>query len=67
MASQWQKLDEYVAKQAYEAVYGSEQVPKFQSNRMNFQAATIHPLYLNDWSTCQLKSERRGGGPLPGR
>jgi peptide/nickel transport system substrate-binding protein len=51
----WQKLDQYVTNQAYEAVYGSEQVPKFQSNRMNFDAATIHPLYLDDWVTLSLK------------
>jgi peptide/nickel transport system substrate-binding protein len=55
VASQWQKLDEYVTSQAYEAVYGSEQVPKFQSNRMNFQASTIHPLYLDDWLNLSLK------------
>ena len=36
-------------------MYGSEQVPKFQSNRMNFAASTIHPLYLDDWLNLSLK------------
>jgi peptide/nickel transport system substrate-binding protein len=55
VASQWQALDEYVAKKAYVAVYGSEQVPKFMSDRINFDAAQVHPTYLNDWSTWELK------------
>jgi peptide/nickel transport system substrate-binding protein len=55
VASQWQTLDEYTAKKAYVAVYGSEAVPKFFSNRINFDAAQVHPTYLNVWSTWQLK------------
>jgi peptide/nickel transport system substrate-binding protein len=55
VADQWQALDEYVAKKAYVAVYGSEQVPKFMSDRINFDAAQVHPTYLNDWSTWELK------------
>jgi len=55
VASQWQALDEYVAKKAYVAVYGSEQVPKFMSDRIDFSAAQVHPTYLNDWSTWSLK------------
>jgi peptide/nickel transport system substrate-binding protein len=55
VASQWQALDEYTAKKAYVTVYGSEQVPKFFSNRINFGSAVVHPTYLNDWSTWQLK------------
>jgi peptide/nickel transport system substrate-binding protein len=51
----WQNLDEYTAKKAYVVVYGSEQVPKFFSDRINFDAAVLHPTYLNDWSTWQLK------------
>jgi peptide/nickel transport system substrate-binding protein len=53
--ARWRALDEYVAKKAYQVVYGSELYPKFFSNRLNFQAAVFHPLYLNDWSTLQLK------------
>ncbi len=55
VASQWQALDEYAAKKAYVVVYGSEQVPKFFSDRIDFDAAQVHPTYLNDWSTWQLK------------
>jgi peptide/nickel transport system substrate-binding protein len=54
-ASQWQALDEYVAKKAYVVVYGSEQVPKFMSNRIDFGSAVVQPTYLNDWSTWSLK------------
>jgi peptide/nickel transport system substrate-binding protein len=55
VASQWQALDEYTAKKAYVTVYGSEQVPKFFSNRIDFGSAVVQPTYLNDWSTWQLK------------
>lgn len=55
VASDWTSLDEYTAKQAYVAVYGSESLPKFFSNRLNFGAAVFHPTYLNDWTTFQLK------------
>ena len=55
VASEWQALDEYVAKKAYVTVYGSEQVPKFMSDRIDFGSAVVHPTYLNDWSTWSLK------------
>jgi peptide/nickel transport system substrate-binding protein len=55
VASQWQALDEYTAKKAYVTVYGSEQVPKFMSDRIDFGSAVVHPTYLNDWSTWSLK------------
>jgi peptide/nickel transport system substrate-binding protein len=55
VADQWQTLDEYVAKKAYVVVYGSEAVPKFMSDRIDFDSAQVHPTYLNDWSTWQLK------------
>ncbi len=51
----WQALDEYTAKQAYLAVSGYEEVPKFFSNRINFGAAIFHPVYGNDWSSLELK------------
>jgi peptide/nickel transport system substrate-binding protein len=55
VADKWQALDEYVAKKAYVSVYGAEQVPKFFSDRINFDTAQVHPTYLDDWSTWQLK------------
>jgi len=55
VADQWKTLDEYVAKKGYVVVYGSEAVPKFFSDRIDFDSAQVHPTYLNDWSTWQLK------------
>ena len=51
----WQSLDEYTGSKAYQAVYGSEELPKFLSTRIDFGSAVFHPLYLNDWTTWQLK------------
>jgi peptide/nickel transport system substrate-binding protein len=56
VGSDWTKLDEYVAKQAYVVVYGTESLPKFFSSRLNFASAVFHPTYLNDWTSFQLKS-----------
>jgi peptide/nickel transport system substrate-binding protein len=54
VAGQWQALDEYVAKKAYVAAYGSEEVPKFFSNRIDFGSAIFHPLFFNDWTSWRL-------------
>jgi peptide/nickel transport system substrate-binding protein len=54
-ASQWEALDRYAASKAYQLVYGSEELPKFFSNRLDFGAAVFHPLYLNDWTSWRLK------------
>ena len=54
-AGQWRELDEYTAKKAYLAVFGTQQVPKLMSERMNFDSAVIHPLFLSDWSTWSLR------------
>jgi peptide/nickel transport system substrate-binding protein len=53
-AADWQKLDEYVAQKAYIAAYGSEEVPKFLSDRIDFGSALFHPLYMNDFSSWRL-------------
>lgn len=55
VAGRWQALDEYVAKKAYIASYGQQQVPKFYSSKVNFGAAIFHPLYGTDWSSLELK------------
>ena len=55
VASRWQDLDKYTAQKAYVFVYGSEQVPKFMSDRMNFDSAIFHPTYFNDFTSLQLK------------
>jgi peptide/nickel transport system substrate-binding protein len=51
----WQALEEYTAKQAYLAVSGYEEAPKFFSDRINFTTAIFHPVYGNDWSSLELK------------
>jgi peptide/nickel transport system substrate-binding protein len=54
-AGQWRELDEYAAQKAYVAVFGTQQVPKLLSERVNFGSAVIHPLFLSDWSTWALR------------
>ncbi|MEA2300149.1 MAG: peptide/nickel transport system substrate-binding protein [Solirubrobacteraceae bacterium] len=55
VAARWSTLDEYVAKQAYFNVYGSQTHPKFLSDRIDYASAVFHPVYGNDWSSWQLK------------
>jgi peptide/nickel transport system substrate-binding protein len=54
VASEWEALDRYVASKSYVVPFGSEQVPKFLSNRIDFAKAIVHPLYLDDWTSWQL-------------
>jgi peptide/nickel transport system substrate-binding protein len=54
VASQWQSLDEYTAKKAYEAVFGYQTFPAFTSDRIE-QSYVYHPLYGFDWSSFKLK------------
>ena len=42
-ASQWQALDEYVAKKAYVAVFGYQTFPFFASDRINYAAIVRAP------------------------
>jgi len=55
VSGNWQSLDQYTASKAYQAVYGSEELPNFMSNKIDFGSAIFHPLYLTDWSSLQLK------------
>jgi peptide/nickel transport system substrate-binding protein len=55
VASRWQALDEYVAKQAYIVAYGQQQAPQFYSDKVDFGAAVFHPLYGTDFSSLALK------------
>jgi peptide/nickel transport system substrate-binding protein len=54
-ADEWSALDRYTARRAYVAVYGTETMPQFFSNRIDFDSAVFHPTYLNDWTSLQLK------------
>ena len=53
--SQWQALDEYVAKKAYVAVFGYEKFPFFASSRMNYPALQMNPIYGWDLTSFALK------------
>jgi peptide/nickel transport system substrate-binding protein len=55
VAAKWQALDEYVAKKAYEGVYGYQTFPAFTSNRINLSSAVFQPLYGWDWSSFAIK------------
>jgi peptide/nickel transport system substrate-binding protein len=52
---QWAAVDEYAAKKAYFIVWGSSQLVKFFSNRIDFKSAVFQPLFFNDYSTWSLK------------
>ncbi len=55
VASQWQALEQYVAKKAYVAVFGYQTFPKFTSNRIDYGATIFHPVAGWDWSSFRLK------------
>ena len=55
VADEWSALDQYTARRAYVVVYGEQTMPKFFSDRLDFDAALFHPTYLNDWTSLQLK------------
>jgi peptide/nickel transport system substrate-binding protein len=55
VAGEWRDLDEYAAKKAYLAVFGTQQVPKLISERIDPSSAVIHPLFLSDWSSWSLR------------
>ena len=55
IASQWQTLDEYVAKKAYVAVFGYQSFPALTSTRIDLSKAIFHGLYGWDWSSLALK------------
>jgi peptide/nickel transport system substrate-binding protein len=54
VASQWQSLDEYTAKQAYAGVFGYLTAPAFTSSRVS-QSYVFSPVYGWDWSSFSLK------------
>ncbi len=54
IASQWQALDEYVAKKAYVAVFGYQSFPAFTSSRIS-PNYDFNQLYGWDYSSFQLK------------
>jgi peptide/nickel transport system substrate-binding protein len=55
LAGDWRDLDEYAARKAYLAVFGSQLVPKLISDRIDPSSAVIHPLFLSDWSSWSFR------------
>jgi peptide/nickel transport system substrate-binding protein len=55
VASQWQALDEYVAKKAYLAVFGYQTFPFLTSDRIVYSKLVFQPIYGWDLSSFDLK------------
>jgi peptide/nickel transport system substrate-binding protein len=55
VASQWQALEQYVAKKAYVAVFGYQKFPEFASSRINYPALVFQPIYGWDYTSFGLK------------
>jgi peptide/nickel transport system substrate-binding protein len=55
VASQWKALDQYAVTHAYYAAYGHEQIPKFYSDRLNFNAGVMSTEYESDLTSLELK------------
>jgi peptide/nickel transport system substrate-binding protein len=53
VVKQWQKVDEYVAKKAYLAVFGYQSFPFFTSSRIVRTPAMINDIY--GWDLSELK------------
>ena len=56
VAGQWAALDEYATQHVDYIVWGSNELIKFFSDRINFKTAVFQPLFFNDYSTWQLNS-----------
>ena len=54
VASEWQKLDEYVAKKAYVGVFGYQSFPEFTSTKINQSSLILGPIYGWDLSSFAL-------------
>jgi peptide/nickel transport system substrate-binding protein len=55
VASQWQAVEQYVAKKAYVAEFGYQTFPEFTSARVNYGALVFQPEYGWDWTSFALK------------
>jgi peptide/nickel transport system substrate-binding protein len=53
VASQWTALDQYVAKQAYELVYGYQTDPLFAGTGVNYKSLIFQPSYGWDWTSIK--------------
>lgn len=55
VAARWQRLEQYTAQQAYALVLGTELRVKLTSDRIDFGAAYLHPVYGLDVTSLALK------------
>jgi peptide/nickel transport system substrate-binding protein len=55
VTAQWQALEKYLAQKAYVAVFGYQTFPKFTSDKVNYGAALMNPIYGWDWTSFQPK------------
>jgi peptide/nickel transport system substrate-binding protein len=55
VVARWRALEEYTARNAYVAVFGYDEVPKFTSARIDFGSLAFHPVWGTDWSSLRLK------------
>jgi peptide/nickel transport system substrate-binding protein len=55
VTGRWTALDQYVAQQAYMAVYGYLSTPQFYSNKIDISSTAFSLLYGTDFSTLALK------------
>lgn len=52
---QWQALDEYVTKKAYVVPFGYPTFPEFVSDRIDYGALVLNPVYGWDFTSFELK------------
>ncbi len=55
VTSQWTALDNYAVSQGYYAAYGHEQIAKFYSSRLDFNAGVMSTEYQTDLTSLELK------------
>lgn len=57
VTGEWEALDEYLVSppQSYIAAYGHRKLSTFTSDRIDFDAIVVHPLYQNDYTTFKIK------------
>jgi peptide/nickel transport system substrate-binding protein len=55
VTSQWTALDNYAVSQGYYAAFGHEQIAKFYSSRLNFNAGVMSTEYQTDLTSLELK------------
>ena len=55
VVSQWTALDNYAVSQGYYAAFGHEQIAKFYSSRLNFNAGVMSTEYETDLTSLELK------------